>query len=1211
MRYNNCYVPSTTTFSNVYIREVIKEEIIAASDTLKGDSAYDIALSSGFVGSKAEWLNSIKGDKGNDGRDGSYVQKAYKTYAGMVADKDSIPTNTNVVVNNDPDKDKNAYYTYDGTEFTKSDFDPQGILTTVDVRLNQAVESASDYFQSQVADTIATSIDNSTVAYTDAINTTKAQVVADAMAATESALDTAVTSLFENGGLPATPFETKALMESSELVDGDYAVVTDDTDNNGLYLKSNDVWIKTTFYDTYYEYIDDAIVDRVSDEISNLSPCKVQEFEASKAALINKYNSDVDGFLFDIAQETGYQMMTIKDGIKSFETVDEFWSGVSKHPKLLRNKEGELRYTPHNLFPNTEDISKWGTKGSTVTIGRSLSRKEKPVLIKHTAASMYVYLGALNMSKDEFLTYSFVVGLVNTPFMFFRAYDTAAPVVIDLTNSTLIEKGEASNVTVTPLGNGFSKVVINTLIPVTKYGGIYISFNNTNNVADTKLGSGIFEQPQCNLGWLEQPYLVNDSDSALVKPTVGYIGDARHIFYTGHTSLVNDYSDDMTQPVWVKTGATVSLIGLSPVSTPCSRVVAASAEATVMQTVSGSTYLISAYVKPITLNGSVSLTVDNGVTWVDVSDKLNSGEFSEVFAISDSNLSNTTIGIKLTGIGTTVEVCYVNSNPSSSIGSVAPPRSVRGLKAANYGDGVFNKSVANNLTIKSSFYAGLSDKNSVQRRRYSPLELKGSGSNSFRVTVYGGVDLLARFVDSEGVVGEFKLAYADKYSYSNFSAIISNRKNLVETAYNSELTQNMVNNATPNLNSLEIGGGYAGSFGHKELIIYNSDDVVNNITDLLENRDNSDVIINTCNVTRDSQFIGTTMMREPTVCVLSDDGETVDFLVTHMNKREESYHVEAPARLIQRKIRYNKTSNKFTYLTDSQVLYEHEGFKDNLGHTQSAAVFKIERGINKGKLVCLFTKEEGSQTFAERNIYRMFNDSNGDVSGWTTPELVMASSTIGRNAILNSPDGSLIQLPSNHKTSPDRLVVAAYYVGGFYGMYSDDGGVTWSLGDLFTTDEVAGINETSICILPDGDILCSVRTNDTTYFKYMVKSSDGGQTWEALGILEGYQGNRISGSLIQFDPTGTKSITSSNGDVWLTASGDNSIGRRGMRLHKLGNDLTTVSETVELYDLQTYISYTAAEPILNNEYIVLVYEGGYSGHTKDNTSYLSIVKPPK
>ena len=117
----------------------------------------------------------MKGEQGERGRDGSYTQKAYKTYASMLADKASIPANTNVVVNNDPDKSKNAFYTYDGTTFTKGDFDPQVVLETIDNRLDLAVESASEYFQSQVATTVDTAIGNSTIAYNQAIEVTKGQ----------------------------------------------------------------------------------------------------------------------------------------------------------------------------------------------------------------------------------------------------------------------------------------------------------------------------------------------------------------------------------------------------------------------------------------------------------------------------------------------------------------------------------------------------------------------------------------------------------------------------------------------------------------------------------------------------------------------------------------------------------------------------------------------------------------------------------------------------------------------------------------------------------------------------------------------------------------------------------------------------------------------------------------------------------------------------
>lgn len=58
----------------------------------------------------------------------------------------------------------------------------------------------------------------------------------------------AITQMFENGGLPATPFATKALMEASELVDAQYAMVTDDiTANNGLYFKQSGIWAKSTY----------------------------------------------------------------------------------------------------------------------------------------------------------------------------------------------------------------------------------------------------------------------------------------------------------------------------------------------------------------------------------------------------------------------------------------------------------------------------------------------------------------------------------------------------------------------------------------------------------------------------------------------------------------------------------------------------------------------------------------------------------------------------------------------------------------------------------------------------------------------------------------------------------------------------------------------------------------------------------------------------
>lgn len=54
-----------------------------------------------------------------------------------------------------------------------------------------------------------------------------------------------ISTMFEHGGFPATPFNTKTLMTASVLVDGAYAVVTNDSDynKNGVYLKQDGEWL--------------------------------------------------------------------------------------------------------------------------------------------------------------------------------------------------------------------------------------------------------------------------------------------------------------------------------------------------------------------------------------------------------------------------------------------------------------------------------------------------------------------------------------------------------------------------------------------------------------------------------------------------------------------------------------------------------------------------------------------------------------------------------------------------------------------------------------------------------------------------------------------------------------------------------------------------------------------------------------------------------
>lgn len=81
----------------------------------------------------------------------------------------------------------------------------------------------------------------------EAANGDENTIVATRTGNTYPSAKKAIKTMFENGGLPAIPFATKALMTASALMDGKYAQVTDDTVNNGLYVKTSGAWVKSTY----------------------------------------------------------------------------------------------------------------------------------------------------------------------------------------------------------------------------------------------------------------------------------------------------------------------------------------------------------------------------------------------------------------------------------------------------------------------------------------------------------------------------------------------------------------------------------------------------------------------------------------------------------------------------------------------------------------------------------------------------------------------------------------------------------------------------------------------------------------------------------------------------------------------------------------------------------------------------------------------------
>lgn len=86
-------------------------------------------------------------------------------------------------------------------------------------------------------------------------------------------------AIFEAGGLPATPFATKALMTASALADGKYAMVTNDTVNNGLYVKTTGAWINSG-----YDPLTQAKTYTESAKSSAISTAAVDATEKANAA---------------------------------------------------------------------------------------------------------------------------------------------------------------------------------------------------------------------------------------------------------------------------------------------------------------------------------------------------------------------------------------------------------------------------------------------------------------------------------------------------------------------------------------------------------------------------------------------------------------------------------------------------------------------------------------------------------------------------------------------------------------------------------------------------------------------------------------------------------------------------------------------------------------------------------------------------------------
>lgn len=1015
--------------------------------------------------------------------------------------------------------------------------------------------------------------------------------------------DTTLSS-FQNGAIKTYPTLAAANADIANIALNTKVSVLSATEGGDYYKASSDAtsltkspWDPLTLAKIYTKEQDQALQQQIDAipvaEANNRSKLELNAF----------YGDYQNGLLIDATQESDYQVLSVENGVKSYKSIDEYLPAAFSSPRVVVGKQGDIEFSRHNIFVRTEDLTltSWIKTGLTATKNqKSIKGDISATLLTSSATTANVKQNVLNTAFNRDVCVSAIIKPVSGVTHAYLMLASGVNVIFDLSSKTVSSLGSASSASIQDIGLGYFKIyaVFNVATAVV---GVGISDNSS--IVATKTGlTAIIEQMQLNMGGLAQEYLENSSTAVKCMAGFDYSKGKRTLLVETQRTYRGTYSEDFTQAVWVKTGLTAAMTAVSPLNTPCSRLTATTENATALQTISQTVLRFSVFIKRITGTGPVSVTVDGGTTWQDITGQLSTAKYNRI--VVDG--SGTTYGLKIGTSGDVIDVCL--ANPHDRVNTLSPAQIY--AAAPNFTvDNIPEIAIAGEVT---AYYKAYPAKFNGTQNFFQPLRLtKADGGFLTLAATASGSTIVSSQMRSGGSGTIYSKQHNRVSDLKVFEATVlaSYNNKRYEVDVNTDYAYPFSRTVEPIFTGVKIGVASSGSYHIEKILIVKEAVDVYDISSWRRGQSNNTANLkNICTITKDAQFAGTDLMREPVIHVLSDDNEVADLLIVHMNRMSGGYHPEAPARLLQRKVRYKKSTNEFTYLTQTEVLYEHPLWLSNQGHEQSPAIVRIKNGANAGRLVLVFTMQLGGTDLNDRDIYCSFNDSDGDAGAWTTPVKIIDSlAAFGVGVSVGSPDGALILLPSNHSTSPNRLILPVYGSGWFATVYSDDFGVTWQASAKVTA---ATANEPTMCYLPNGDLLISLRT-DNTYSRLNYKSSDGGLIWSSVGMMINFVGEKVNGSLVQLDPSGVNKVAKPNGSPHLVISGGtDSGGRAGLSINKIDQDLLTISERFYAINTVPYVGYSAARPIFSNEYLAVTFEGGRdkAAFNLNATCYLAIVK---
>lgn len=251
------------------------------------------------------------------------------------------------------------------TVLYKGDMTRKNLMSDALADLNQSIVDA----QSAAQTAIDATANNASIVITN-VSTDATAAIDNAVLISNDAAsraDSAIQDLFENGGLPATPFSTYTEMTASALVDGSYALVANDNvvENNGYYQKRSGSWayLKWNILSQVSSIVDANPLFKpmslsTSSVVDSITDAGIYQVPANSIAVTLGLPSGLQGQLYS----SGYSSTSTTSGYATHTYVDTNGDTYQR----IKHRTGEWREWngyAHRAITSTDNLNTLTKKG--------------------------------------------------------------------------------------------------------------------------------------------------------------------------------------------------------------------------------------------------------------------------------------------------------------------------------------------------------------------------------------------------------------------------------------------------------------------------------------------------------------------------------------------------------------------------------------------------------------------------------------------------------------------------------------------------------------------------------------------------------------------------------------------------------------------------------------------------------------------------------